>query len=905
MTFKWVAGVVLSLAAAAASTAVSAAAPLKPKVLILWSFEDRLPWQQRVHAGLNQRLAARIDEVSPTLFEERLDAMRARGNDDDAWRVDYLRNKYGDLPFDLIVTEAGPAASFLSRYPDLFPGARRLLVHAGAIEGKRTETTLAVKEDFERQIRVALDLQPQARRLLVIGNLLPGRLARARAAWEAHFRDRVSYEAWSEDFSFSELYSRVAELSRDTVILYQVVNHDRAGTRAAPYEVLQKLSAAASVPVFATHDSLLGTGTIGGYVISGERVGWMIADLIAGASPDSFPDTFASVNQFDDRALKRWNISRSDLPADSEILYRELSLWEKHGKWIVFASVETLLLIVLGWSLRSRRRAYVELSQVNARQEDLIEERTRELAAAKEKAEAASLAKSAFLANMSHELRTPMNHIMGMTSLALGRATDQNQKDYLNKVDVASHHLLGLINDILDLSKIEAAHMPLEQIPFTLSEVIGNLKNILGQRAADEGLAFPVDIPDGLAREPLLGDPLRLGQILINLAGNAVKFTNCGHVAVRARLVEETLTEMLLRFEVADTGIGISAADQKRLFLVFEQADASTTRKYGGTGLGLALSKRLVQLMDGEIGVDSELGKGSTFWFTVRVGKGSRDAPQALPEAVEASAKERLQARHRNARVLIVEDEPVNLIIAQELLIQAGLHPDSAVDGYEAVDLAQAHAYDLILMDMQMPVLNGVDATRIIRIDSLNTAAPIVAMTANAFDGDKRACFDVGMSDFVSKPVTPERLYEAVLHGLEASTGAGEERPTPASSGRSGGLSNFDNDIATHIGLKIRLSRFVEGSSTERLESATVCRDDLCELGQWIRRQGTRHESLASYRQLVGKHADFHRCAGEVVDRVERNDRAGARSALGDRFTEVSKALVGAIMDFRQAVAKA
>jgi PAS domain S-box-containing protein len=525
------------------------------------------------------------------------------------------------------------------------------------------------------------------------------------------------------------------------------------------------------------------------------------------------------------------------------------------------------------------------------------------LATAKDAAEAVSRAKSAFLANMSHELRTPMNAIMGMTALALRRATDPKQQDELQKVDVASKHLLALINDILDLSKIEALRLSLECIDFTLGEIASNLANIVGHKAADKGLQFRVEVPHALAVQPLQGDPLRLSQILINLAGNAVKFTGSGHVVVRARAVEERPTEMLLRFEIEDTGIGMSAEEQKRLFRAFEQADSSMTRKYGGTGLGLALSKRLAVLMGGEIGVTSEPGQGSTFWFTARLGKGSTVV--AEPTSIAGlPAREQLQARHGNARILIVEDEPVNMMIAEDMLEQAGLRSDRAIDGYEAVVLAQEHHYDLILMDMQMPILNGLDATRSIRADSLNMDTPIVAMTANAFEEDKRICFDAGMDDHVGKPVLPEQLYEAILHWLGERIHTAEHQQQPPGQTNKHTTMNFDDAIAIHIKWKARLSRFVEGSSTETLHSATICRDDRCELGKWIYAEGARYEALPQYRDLVKKHAAFHVLAGEVAKLVESSDRAGAKAMLGGVFMAASMETVKAIMELKKEASK-
>jgi PAS domain S-box-containing protein len=413
-----------------------------------------------------------------------------------------------------------------------------------------------------------------------------------------------------------------------------------------------------------------------------------------------------------------------------------------------------------------RRQAQDELARHRHHLEDLVEERTAALSIAKEAAEAASRAKSSFLANMSHELRTPMAAIMGMNGLALMRAQDPVLRDQLGKVEQASRHLLGLINDILDLSKIEAERMTLEATDFDLGSLMHSLVQLTSQRAEDRGLALALDLPDALARQAFNGDPLRLKQVLLNLVDNAIKFTPAGQVMVRVAAADAQPGLMRLRFEVVDRGIGIDAPAQARLFNAFEQADNSMSRRYGGTGLGLAICKQLVAMMGGQIGVDSQPGEGSRFWFTVCLHTAAPLAP-ASAAAAAGQALAQLKARHAGALVLLVDDEPVSREVTAGLLQHAGLVLHAADDGTQALALARQHAYALVLMDMQLPQMNGLDATRAIRSDSLNRRTPIVALTANAFNDDRQRCLAAGMDDHLAKPVDGALLYQTVLDWLD------------------------------------------------------------------------------------------------------------------------------------------
>ena len=415
--------------------------------------------------------------------------------------------------------------------------------------------------------------------------------------------------------------------------------------------------------------------------------------------------------------------------------------------------------------ITERKRIDAELQQHRHHLEALVSERTAALSIAKEAAESANRAKSAFLANMSHELRTPMNGILGMTDLARRRITDDKVLDQLGKVMQSAKKLLSIINDILDISKIEADRLSLDEQPFVLGEVLSHLAILTEQQALDKGLVFGIEIASRPARLPLLGDALRIGQILLNFTANAIKFTMAGSVKVHVRLTEETRELVRVRFDIEDTGIGISPQDQKRLFIAFEQADQSMTRTFGGTGLGLAISKRLAELMGGEVGVESRLGFGSRFWFLVPLKK-AENQPDAGPQQSKPSSETVLKTQYQGTRVLLAEDDAITQEISRDLLEELGFSVDLAENGLQAVELAHATAYQLILMDMEMPAMDGLRAARIIRTLPDRQHTPIIAMTANAFAEDRERCFAAGLNDHIAKPVDPDKLFDTLLTWL-------------------------------------------------------------------------------------------------------------------------------------------
>ncbi|EKD82371.1 MAG: Sensor protein, partial [uncultured bacterium] len=550
-------------------------------------------------------------------------------------------------------------------------------------------------------------------------------------------------------YTFAELEERLKKLPDDTAVIWSIFFRDRENVFYEFDEGIERVVKACRVPVYCLWDFSIGYGAVGGYLSSGREQGTSVARMVlryfAGEPFKNLPVRYEPVTLpiFEWQALQKHGIPLLQLPAGANIVGRPATIYQQYRWWVIsgVSLIVTLALLSLILSY-------------------LVKVRTRQISIARDRAEAASRAKSQFLANMSHELRTPLNGVIGFTDLLQHARLDESEQKYLQNANMSARSLLGIINNILDFSKIEAGKLELELVKTDIRSLVDQTMSVVRYSADIKNLSIKTQLPDDLPCCAFV-DPIRLGQILINLLGNAVKFTERGSVTLKLEFEEQSADNGAFTFSVIDTGIGISQENHRQIFEEFSQADNSSTRRYGGTGLGLTITRNLVEKMGGQLLFESEPGHGSRFYFSITTKYiKSRDVTNVKQQLS-------LKPSDKAHEILIVEDVSLNMLLLKEIC--ARLAPAAnlveAVNGAEALEKYKKMPPHIIFMDLHMPDMDGYQAcTEIRRYERENglTRSAIIALTAGALTDEKEKCLAVGMNDFVTKPVEPSMIMAII-----------------------------------------------------------------------------------------------------------------------------------------------